>query len=127
MNTNEYGMIYPPPRRKRRVLKVLSLVAGGVAVAVVIIALAGCSGSSSGITGQAGAAAVAKSLGCTAIEPMNPPTYFAHSEVDATCQGHHADIATFTTDQARDEWAGVVRAQGATVQTGHLYAVGTGY
>ena len=98
-----------------------------VALVLGVLALAGCSSSGGSITGQAGAAAVAKSLGCTNVQPVDPPTYFAHTEADATCQGRHADIATFTTDQARDEWASVVRAQGATVSTGHLYAVGTGY
>lgn len=98
------------------------------AVLLAAVVLAGCSSSSgSGITGQAGAVAVAKALGCTGISPVDPPTYFARTEADATCQGHHADIAAFTTDQARDSWAAFVRAQGATVTTGHLYAVGTGY
>jgi hypothetical protein len=99
-----------------------------IAVAFAVLALAGCGGSaaSSSMASPPTAAAVARHLGCTGITPTDP-TYFAHSEVDATCQGHHADIATFTTDQARDEWASVVRQQGATVQTGELYAVGTGY
>jgi hypothetical protein len=100
-----------------------------IAAVFAVLALAGCGGSAaSGSTaGPPTAASVARHLGCTGISPIDPPTYFAHSEVDATCQGHHADIATFTTDQARDEWASVVRQQGATVQTGYLYAVGTGY
>jgi ABC-type glycerol-3-phosphate transport system substrate-binding protein len=100
-----------------------------IAVAFAVLALAGCGGTaaSSSTASPPTAASVARHLGCTGITPMDPPTYFAHSEVDATCQGHHADIATFTTDQARDEWASVVRQQGATVQTGELYAVGTGY
>jgi hypothetical protein len=97
------------------------------AVLLACIALAGCSSGGSSITGQAGAAAVAKALGCTHITPSDPVTYFAHTEVDATCQGHHADIATFTTDSARDSWTAFARETGGTVTTGELYAVGTGY
>lgn len=101
----------------------------GIAAAFAVLALAGCGGTvaSSSTVSPPTAASVARHLGCTGISPIDPPTYFAHSEVDATCQGHHADIATFTNDQARDEWTSVVRQQGATVQTGELYAVGTGY
>ena len=106
---------------------VLVMFAATVVLVFCACLAAGCSSGGSGITGRDGAAAVAKALGCTHVQPMNPPTYFAHTEADATCHGHHADIATFTTDSARDMWAGVVRAQGATVQTGELYAVGTGY
>lgn len=100
-----------------------------IAAALAVLTLAGCGGTaaSSSTASPPTAASVARHLGCTGISPIDPPTYFAHSEVDATCQGHHADIATFTTDQARDEWTSVVRQQGATVQTGELYAVGTGY
>ena len=98
------------------------------AIVVAALALAGCGGTAAtSAASPPTATSVAKSLGCTGITPMNPPTYFAHSEVDATCQGHHADIATFTTDKVRDMWVSVVRQQGATVQTGELYAVGTGY
>ena len=97
------------------------------ALAITALALAGCGSTAASTASPPTATAVARHLGCTGITPMDPPTYFAHSEVDATCQGHHADIATFTTDQARDEWVSVVRQQGATVQTGELYAVGTGY
>ncbi len=98
------------------------------ALAVTALALAGCGSTAATSTASPPTAtSVAKSLGCTGITPMDPPTYFAHSEVDATCQGHHADIATFTTDKVRDMWVSVVREQGATVTTGPLYAVGTGY
>jgi hypothetical protein len=101
--------------------------AGRIAAGAAVIALAGCGGSAATTSTPPTAASVARHLGCTGISPIDPPTYFAHTEVDATCQGHHADIATFTTNQARDEWTSVVRQQGATVQTGELYAVGTGY
>jgi hypothetical protein len=92
-----------------------------------MLALAGCGGSAATSTASPPtAASVARHLGCTGIQPTDP-TYFAHSEVDATCQGHHADIATFKTEQLRDEWASFVTQTGGTVQTGELYAVGTGY
>ena len=94
-----------------------------------VLALAGCGGSAATADGASPptATSVARHLGCTSIQPMNPPTMFAHTEVDATCAGHHADIAAFTTDQARDQWVNFVRQTGGTVTTGHLYAVGTGY
>ena len=96
-----------------------------IAAAFAVLALAGCGGTaaSSSTASPPAAASVARHLGCTGISPVNPPTDFAHSEVDATCQGHHADIATFKTDQLRDEWASFVRQTGGTVQTGELYAV----
>ena len=99
-----------------------------VAAAFAVLALAGCGGTAATSTASPPtAASVARHLGCTGITPTNPVTDFAADEVDATCQGHHADIATFKTDQLRDEWANFVRQTGGTVQTGELYAVGTGY
>jgi hypothetical protein len=100
-----------------------------VAAAIAVLALTGCGGSAATAsgTGPPTATSVARHLGCTVTGTVSPPTYFAASEVDATCQGHHADIATFKTDQLRDEWASFVTQTGGTVQTGHLYAVGTGY
>jgi ABC-type phosphate transport system substrate-binding protein len=100
-----------------------------IAVAFAVLALAGCGGSaaSSSTASTPTAAAVARHLGCTGITQTDPVSDFAADEVDATCQGHHADIATFKTDQLRDEWTSFVRQTGGTVQTGELYAVGTGY
>jgi len=96
------------------------------ALAITALALAGC-GAAAATTSPPTAASVARHLGCTSISPVDPPTMFAHSEVDATCQGHPADITTFTTDQVRDMWVSFVRQTGGSVSTGHLYAVGTGY
>src|SRR5215831_3388631 len=103
--------------------------AAATATALGALALAGCSSGSSGSTSGAppSAASVARQLGCTGITQTSPVTYYAHDEVDATCGGHHADIATFTTDTARDSWVQFVRQTGGTVTTGNLYAVGTGY
>jgi ABC-type phosphate transport system substrate-binding protein len=105
-----------------------------IAAAFAVLALAGCGGSAASSTTASSttaspptAAAVARHLGCTGITQTDPVSDFAADEVDATCQGHHADIATFTTDQLRDEWATFVRQTGGTVTTGELYAVGTGY
>ena len=99
-----------------------------IVAAFAVLALAGCGGTAATSTASPPtAASVARHLGCTGITPTNPVTDFAADEVDATCQGHHADIATFKTDQLRDEWANFVRQTGGTVQTGELYAVGTGY
>lgn len=98
----------------------------GIAAAFAVLALAGCGGSAAA-TGPPTAASVARHLGCTGIDPVDPPTMFAASEVDATCGGRHADIAAFSTDRARDEWANFVRETGGTVRTGDRYAVGTGY
>jgi hypothetical protein len=100
-----------------------------IAVAFAVLALAGCGGTaaSSSTASPPTAAAVARHLGCTGITPTDPVSDFAADEVDATCSGHHADIATFKTDQLRDEWTSFVRQTGGTVQTGELYAVGTGY
>jgi hypothetical protein len=99
------------------------------ALAVTALALAGCGGSAATTSGTSPptATSVARHLGCTRITPTSPVSDFAADEVDATCQGHHADIATFKTDQLRDEWTSFVRQTGGTVTTGPLYAVGTGY
>jgi len=99
-----------------------------VAAAFAVLALAGCGGTAASSTaGPPTAASVARHLGCTGITQTDPLSDFAADEVDATCQGRHADIATFKTDQLRDEWTSFVRQTGGTVQTGELYAVGTGY
>jgi hypothetical protein len=103
-------------------------IAAALAV-LAVLALAGCAGTAASSTTASPltAASVARHLGCTGITPTDPVSDFAADEVDATCQGHHADIATFKTDQLRDEWTSFVRGTGGTVQTGELYAVGTGY
>jgi hypothetical protein len=98
-----------------------------IAAAFAVLALAGCGGTAASTARPPAAASVARHLGCTGITPADPVSDFAADEADATCGGHHADIATFKTDQLRDEWANFVRQTGGTVQTGHLYAVGTGY
>jgi hypothetical protein len=98
------------------------------ALAITALALAGCgSAAATSTTSPPTAASVARHLGCTGITPADPVSDFAAGEVDATCGGHHADIATFKTDQLRDEWTSFVRETGGTVTTGDLYAVGTGY
>lgn len=100
-----------------------------IAAALAVLALAGCGGPAATASGAGlpAAASVARHLGCTGITPADPVSDFAADEVDATCHGHHADIATFKTGQLRDEWASFVTQTGGTVQTGELYAVGTGY
>lgn len=100
-----------------------------IAAVLAVLALAGCgsAAASSSTASPPAAASVARHLGCTGITPADPVSDFAADEVDATCQGHHADIATFRTDRLRDEWAAFVRETGGTVRAGDLYAVGTGY
>jgi hypothetical protein len=72
------------------------------------------------------AAAVAAQLGATAVQPLNPPTLYAYSEVTATLHGRAVDIATFRTNQLRDQWVKAAGQFTGIEQTGNLYAVADG-
>jgi hypothetical protein len=72
------------------------------------VAITGCGGSASNTPNTASqppmASVIADQLGCTDVQAMDP-TLYAYDEVTATCNGHNGvDIATFRTNQLRDNW-----------------------
>ena len=92
--------------------------------AAAVTSLAACGGGSGGGTasGPPTAASVARQLGCTGVQHIDP-TLYAYDEANATCNGRAADIATFRSNDLRDKWVKVA-SQFSGIQTqGDRYAV----
>jgi hypothetical protein len=106
-------------RKTRRVAAPIAAAAAGAS----LLALTGCGSSPAPAQAPPSAASIARQLGCTGVQPIRPPTLYAYDEADATCDGHGADIATFRTDQLRDNWVRIADQFSSIRQTGHLYAV----
>jgi hypothetical protein len=124
MNTNEYGMILPPARKRRgRVLKALSLIVAGVAVVIVVVAVvAGCSGSSGHgqtVTSHdptvqqiAAANGLTRAKDCGNSNPL-----FTTSTGVAYRGSVKYGIDTFASSTARDAWLEVAKDMGGFPST----------
>ncbi len=77
-----------------------------IIAAIAAAATAGCGGSSlpKDVTGAPKLGAVAASVGCTGLKPLNPPTMLASAEGFCRYQGRNADLATFATDTLKANW-----------------------
>lgn len=99
------------------------------ALALAVLALAGC-GAPAATTGGVSPAAptvaqVAAKIGATGVTEIDPTLYATH-EGTATWKGQQVDIATFATDTLRDKWEAVAREFGPVLADGPGYAVTTG-
>jgi hypothetical protein len=99
-----------------------------LAIAAAALTLAACGGTTPASTAATppAASAVAAQLGATGVQPLDPPTLYAYSEVTATLRGKAVDIATFRTNQLRDQWVQAASQFEGIAQTGNLYAVADG-
>ena len=96
------------------------------AVALAVLTLAACSGGSTSTAATPpSATSVARQLGATNVETMDP-TLYAYSEVTATLHGKTVDIATFRTDKLRDQWIQAASQFTGIEQKGDRYAVADG-
>jgi len=99
------------------------------ALAVTVLALAGCGGSAAGGGASPTAPTVAQvvaQVGATAVTTEPSPTLYASHEGTATWRGQQVDIATFATDTLRDKWEKIAREFGPILADGPGYAVTTG-
>lgn len=96
------------------------------ALAVTVLALAGCS---SGVTSTAAAppaaSVIADQLGATDVQ-ATAPTLYAYDEVTATLHGKTVDIATFRTNSLRDKWIAAAGQFTGIDSQGDRYAVADG-
>jgi hypothetical protein len=69
------------------------------------------------------AADVARDLHATNVQPMDP-TLYASDEATATWDGRDVDIATFATEQLKEQWKTAAGQFGTTILlSGSLYVV----
>ena len=99
-----------------------------LAISAAALTLTACGGSSpsSGTSPAAPSVAqVAAQIGATGVSVFSPTLYASH-EGSATWHGQQIDIATFATDQLRDQWEAIARQSGPILADGHDYAVTAG-
>lgn len=100
------------------------------ALALAVLALAGCGAPAATTSGASTAAPtvaqVAAKIGATGVSLDASPTLYASSEGTATWKGQQVDIATFATDTLRDKWEKIAREFGPVLADGPGYAVTTG-
>lgn|SRR5512135_35945 len=94
------------------------------ATAAAALLAAGCGSSTPTVPPQAptiSEVSAARSLtGCTAVKP---PTLYASAEADCrTSSGQQIDLATFATNQLRDNWVKVATEFGPLIFAGDRYA-----
>jgi outer membrane murein-binding lipoprotein Lpp len=100
------------------------------ALAITVLALAGCGGTAA-TSGASTAAAppaasvIADQLGATDVQAMDP-TLYAYDEVTATLGVKTVDIATFRTNALRDKWVAAAGQFTGIDSKGDRYAVADG-
>lgn len=96
------------------------------ALAVTVLALAGCSpGVTSTAAAPPAASVIAGQLGATDVQALDP-TLYAYDEVTATLHGKTVDIATFRTNELRDKWVAAASQFTGIDSKGDRYAVADG-